>query len=119
MQMIQIYGIKQCTTMKKAFHWLNLRTIPYDFHDYKKQAPSRELLEKWALITGWQKLLNTKGTTWRKLSETTRAKINAQTAINLMLEQPSLIKRPVIEVDSVILIGFDETQLSSMLENCQ
>ena len=106
--MITIFGIKQCSTMKKAFDWLDGHNIEYTFHDYKKLGVERATLETWIKETGWEPLLNTKGTTWRKLSEEARQNIDAEKAISLMLANPSIIKRPVITGKGSMLVGFNE-----------
>lgn len=104
--MITIYGIKNCDTMKKAFAWLDEHGIAYDFHDYKKLGIDRDMLERWEQTLGWEALLNTRGTTWRKLAPTQQADMNANKAIALMLELPSLIKRPVMENGARLIVGF-------------
>jgi arsenate reductase (glutaredoxin) len=117
--MIKVYGIKQCSTMKKAFDWLAANNLPYEFHDYKKFGISQDKLGAWAQQLGWKVLLNTKGTTWRKLPEEVRSNISEETALQLMQEQPSLIKRPVIEAGSKLLVGYDEEQLTRLSKGAQ
>ena len=107
--MTTIYGIKNCDTMKRAFAWLKDHGVSYDFHDYKKAGASTELLKTWSDRIGWEKLLNTRGTTWRKLSEEQRRDMNETNALQLMNQQPSLIKRPVIDHSESLLVGFDDT----------
>lgn len=102
-----IYGIKQCSTMKKAFDWLEGRNLPFQFHDYKKLGISREQLAHWADEVGWQRLLNTRGSTWKKLSPEQQAEPNRDKALDLMASYPSLIKRPVLETGGRLLVGFD------------
>ena len=102
----KIYGIKACDTMKKARTWLDARGVAYDFHDYKTQGIDRARLEGWVSEKGWETLLNRAGTTFRKLPEADRANIDARKAVALMLAQPSMIKRPVLERDGAILVGF-------------
>jgi len=106
--MVTIYGIKNCDTMKRAFAWLQQHGVAYDFHDYKKAGVSTELLNRWSDQVGWEKLLNTRGTTWRKLPENQRHEMNESKALQLMNQQPSLIKRPVIDSSDTLLVGFDE-----------
>jgi len=103
-----IYGIKNCDTMKRALAWLKDRGVEHDFHDYKKAGASIGLLKTWSDQVGWEKLLNTRGTTWRKLSEEQRRDVNEPKALQLMHEQPSLIKRPVIDHSESLLVGFDD-----------
>ncbi|MBT9371397.1 ArsC family reductase [Rhizobium sp. CSW-27] len=104
--MITLYGIKNCDTMKKARSWLEEKGIDYRFHDYKAEGIDRAHLEAWTGAKGWETVLNRAGTTFRKLADADRADLTAEKAIALMLAQPSLIKRPVLERDGDITIGF-------------
>jgi arsenate reductase len=104
--MATIYGIKNCETMKKAFSWLEGHGIRYDFHDYKTAGIDLARLKAWSNQVGWEVLLNTHGTTWRKLSPTQQAHLDENKALKLMSENPSLIKRPVLENDKALLVGF-------------
>ncbi|MCB5201543.1 ArsC family reductase [Neorhizobium sp. T786] len=101
-----IYGIKNCDTMKKARTWLEQKGVAYDFHDYKSQGIDRTHLERWIDAAGWETVLNRAGTTFRKLDETARADLDRDKAIGLMLAQPSMIKRPILEADGKIIVGF-------------
>jgi Spx/MgsR family transcriptional regulator len=101
-----LYGIRNCDTMKKAWTWLDDRGVAYDFHDYKKQGIDRGHLEAWAKRVGWEKLLNRAGTTFKKLPDSDKQGIDEGKAIQLMLAQPSMIKRPVLEADGKLLVGF-------------
>ena len=101
-----IYGIKNCDTMKKARAWLDERGVEYAFHDYKTQGIERRRLEAWAKEAGWETLLNRAGTTFRKLPEKEREGITGKKAVALMPAQPSMIKRPVLEVDGRLLVSF-------------
>lgn len=113
--MVRIYGIKNCNSMKKAFNWLDERNIPYEFHDYKKNVP-RERLIAWCKALGWRTLLNTKGTTWRKLTPEQQDITTQDKAIALMVEHPSVIRRPLIETDAgQLLVGFDPTLFESFI----
>ena len=103
---VTLYGIKNCDTMKKARTWLDSRSIDYDFHDYKASGIERAKLEAWSKHVGWEKLLNRTGTTFRKLADAERANIDAAKAFRLMVEQPSMIKRPVLELGRTLLVGF-------------
>lgn len=103
---VTIYGIKNCDTMKKARTWLEGHGIDYRFHDYKAEGIDRDHLESWTKEAGWETVLNGAGTTFRKLDETERSNLDADKAITLMLAQPSMIKRPVLEVDGRLVIGF-------------
>ncbi|HZH11025.1 MAG TPA: ArsC family reductase [Microvirga sp.] len=101
-----LYGIKNCDTMKKARAWLDARGVPYAFHDYKVSGIERGRLEGWVRDVGWETLLNRAGTTFRKLPETDRIDLNESRAIALMLEQPSMIKRPVLDLGGRLVVGF-------------
>jgi arsenate reductase len=104
---ITIYGIKNCDTMKKARAWLEKHGVEYLFHDYKTQGIDRERLEQWCKKVGWETLLNRAGTTFRKLPENEKASVDARKAVQLMLAQPSMIKRPVLELGGgKLLVGF-------------
>lgn len=101
-----IYGIKACDTMKKARTWLEGHGVAYTFHDYKSAGISRDKLEAWADAVGWDKLLNRSGTTFRKLPEADKEGLDRDKAIALMLAQPSMIRRPVLETGGALLVGF-------------
>ena len=103
---ITIYGIKACDTMKKARAWLDDHGVAYAFHDYKAVGIDRASLERWAGQVGWEVLLNRSGTTFRKLADADKADLNQDKAIALMLEQPSMIKRPVLDAGGELLVGF-------------
>ena len=103
-----VYGIPNCDTVKKARAWLAGRGIEVDFHDYKKQGVPAAELRRWVERLGWEALLNRKGTTWRKLDPARQAQVNdADSAIALMLEQPSVIRRPVLVRGDALRAGFD------------
>ena len=104
--MITIYGIKNCDTMKKARAWLDTRGVTYAFHDYKASGIERGRLEGWCRELGWEALLNKAGTTFRKLDDADKEGLNAKKAMALMLAQPSMIKRPVLDLDGKLLVGF-------------
>jgi arsenate reductase len=102
-----IYGIKNCDTMKKARAWLDQHGVDYAFHDYKTAGIERERLERWARKAGWETLLNRAGMTFRKLPDRDKTALNETKAIALMLGQPSMIKRPVLDVGGgKLLVGF-------------
>jgi arsenate reductase len=104
---ITIYGIRNCDTMKKARGWLDSHGVAYAFHDYKSAGIDRARLERWCKTVGWETLLNRAGITFRKLSETDKQELDAEKAISLMLEQPSMITRPVLDLgDRKLLVGF-------------
>jgi arsenate reductase len=103
---ITIYGIKNCDTMKKARAWLDGRGVGYVFHDYKSAGIDGATLERWAKAVSWEVLLNRAGTTFRALPEKNKEGLNERAAIALMLAQPSMIKRPVLDVGGRLIVGF-------------
>jgi len=103
---VTIYGIKNCDTMKKARKWLSEHAIEAEFHDYKASGIDRAHLERWCAEAGWETVLNRAGTTFRKLDEADKQDVDQDKAIALMLAQPSMIKRPVLEAENRIIIGF-------------
>ena len=111
--MIRIYGIKNCDTMKKAMAWLTANGFAYEFSDYKKAGVAEAHLPDWSARAGWELLLNKRGLMWKKLSDDERAglalptvAVNAEKALKLMAQYPSLIKRPVLDTGSKLLVGF-------------
>jgi arsenate reductase len=111
---ITIYGIKNCDTMKKARAWLDTHGVAYDFHDYKTAGIERERLEGWSKKVGWEALLNRAGTTFRKLPDKDKDGLTEAKAIKLMLAQPSVIKRPVLDLGGgKLLVGFRPEQYES------
>lgn len=120
---ITIYGIKSCSTMKKAFTKLDELGVSYDFHDYKKQGIDKESLQRWVDELGIDKVLNKRGTTWRKLTDEQKqaADANIDTAIDLLIENTSMIKRPIVEGQladknngqPILLCGFDEAEFEA------
>jgi arsenate reductase len=103
---VTIYGIKNCDTMKKARAWLDDRGVAYAFHDYKSAGIERGKLEAWARAAGWETLLNRAGTTFRSLPEKDKEGLSETKAIALMAAQPSMIKRPVLDLGGRLLVGF-------------
>ncbi|SDG93713.1 arsenate reductase [Propionivibrio dicarboxylicus] len=104
--MITVYGIKNCDTMKKAFAWLDANGIAYEFIDYKQAGVTDSRLPDWNRRAGWQTLLNTRGLMWRKLSEAERTDLDEDKALALMKRYPVLIKRPVLDTGTALLVGF-------------
>ncbi|WP_201580445.1 arsenate reductase [Psychrobacter sp. Pi2-52] len=119
---ITIYGIKSCSTMKKAFTKLDELDVSYDFHDYKKQGIDKEAVQRWVNELGIDKVLNKRGTTWRKLDDSQKqaADANVDNAIGLLVENTSMIKRPIVEGQladrdqAVLLCGFDESEFNKV-----
>ena len=107
---ITIYGIKNCDTMKKARAWLDKRGVAYSFHDYKTAGIDRRRLEQWSKQVGWETLLNRAGTTFRALLDKDKDALTDKKAIALMLAQPSMIKRPVLDIGGKLLVGFKPEQ---------
>ena len=105
-----LYGIRNCDTVKKARAWLDAKGVSYAFHDYKVQGIDRTQLEGWTRSVGWEALLNRAGTTFRKLPEPDRANLDEARALALMLDQPSMIKRPVLDLGGRLLVGFKPEQ---------
>ena len=114
--MLQIYGIKNCDTVKKALGFLTKHNINYEFHDFKKEPPTKKQIEQWLQQIDWKVLLNMRGMTWRRLAESEKENINKTKAIKLMLEQPSIIKRPVLKVSNKIIVGFSEDDYKKLLK---
>ena len=108
-----IFGISNCDTMKKARAWLEGRGIDYVFHDYKVQGIDAAQLKRWAAEAGWETVLNRAGTTFRKLPEAQKTGLDERKAIALMLQQPSMIRRPVLEIGTRLLVGFKPEQYAS------
>ena len=103
---VTIYGIKNCDTMKKARAWLDAHKVAYAFHDYKAAGIDRARLEAWAKKVGWDTLLNRQGTTFKKLPDASKENLDAAKAITLMAAQPSMIKRPVLDIGGKLTVGF-------------
>lgn len=112
---LDFYGIPNCDTVKKARMWLEANGIAYTFHDYKKEGADADRLARWAGQVGWEKLLNRAGTTFRKLDDADKADIDEAKAIALMVANPSLIKRPVVEVPGGPLVGFKTDEWAATL----
>jgi arsenate reductase len=106
MHNLTLYGIPNCDTVKKARAYLDGRGLSYHFHDYKKAGVTAADLERWSEVVGWERLLNKAGTTFKKLPDADKAEIDAAKAIALMVANPSMIKRPVVEGGKTLLVGF-------------
>jgi arsenate reductase len=112
---VVIYGIRNCDTMKKARAWLDARKVAYRFHDYKAAGVEKSQLDHWVAQLGWETLLNRAGTTFRKLPEAEKSGLTEKKAIALMLAQPSMIKRPILEKGGKFTAGFDPEQYEKLL----
>lgn len=113
--MRKLYGIKNCDTVKKARIWLEQNQADYQFHDYRTDGISSELLKRFAEHSGWEVLLNKRSTTWRQLSESQKADLNNDSVFLLLLEHPTLIKRPILESGNVFIIGFNADEYQHAL----
>lgn len=112
---MKLYGIANCGTVKKARAWLENNSIQFEFHDFKKYGVTEALLKSWLTQVSREALINRKGTTWRKLTDEEKAMVKDDTsAIVLMLEKISVIKRPVLELNNTVYLGFDETHYRSL-----
>ncbi len=115
---MKLYGIPNCNTVKKARTWLTENGIGIPFHDFKKQGISEELLKAWLKQISWEKLVNRQGTTWRQLPDEAKTTVcDESSAIRLMLEKSSVIKRPVLDMDGKITLGFDEVTYQTLFRN--
>jgi len=112
---VTIYGIKACDTMKKARDWLEGHGVAYVFHDYKTQGIEHGRLEVWMEAVGWERLLNRAGTTFRKLPDADKQGLDQARALALMLAQPSMIKRPVLDLNGRLLVGFKPEEYAAAL----
>lgn len=111
---IEMYGIPNCDTIRKARRWLQAHDIDYRFHDYKKEGVSVSQLTAWAAAVGWESLINRRGTTWRRLSDEQKAGLTAEQGVELMSANPSLIRRPLLLIDGAIEVGFSEARYQSL-----
>ena len=102
----KIYGIKNCDTIKKARKWLEVNGTDHSYHDFRIDGIDKKLLNNWLKQVDWEILLNTRGTTWRKLADKDKEGMNKSKAISLMLEQPAIIKRPVLDYKNKVYVGF-------------
>lgn len=114
--MITIYGIKNCDTMKKAFKWLTDADIEYRFHDYKKDGVPTQELDNWLNELGWEALINRRGTTWRKLDEAVREGMDTQNARKVILDNPSIVKRPLLDTGDERILGFKADDYEARLK---
>ena len=111
---LRIYGIKNCDTMKQAFAWLESHRVAYEFHDYKKAGVPGAKLKEWAAKAGWEKLVNSRGPTWRKIPNSRKEGLNETRALILLEENPSAIRRPIVEAGKLLLVGFDPANFEKL-----
>ena len=116
MSKVNLFGIKNCDTMKKAFNWLSENGVDYEFTDYKKAGVAAAHLADWSQRAGWETLLNKRGLTWKKLTDAERTDVNETKAIELMAQHPSLIKRPVLDTGRQLIIGFTPENYAEQLK---
>jgi len=111
---LRIYGIRNCDTMKKAFAWLDSHKMAYDFHDHKKAGVPPGKLAEWAAKVGWEKLVNARGPTWRKIPESRKSQLDEKRALGLLAENPSAIRRPIVEAGPRLVVGFDPAEFEAL-----
>lgn len=114
--MITLYGIKNCDTVKRARSWLEDAGVDYEFHDFRAEGLRREKLEQWLQTLGVETLVNKRSATWKQLDASTRDRFTATTAVSVILANPTLIKRPVLEAGEQILVGFDNASYSALFK---
>jgi arsenate reductase len=112
--MVTLYGIANCDTVRKARKWLTSHNVDYQFHDFRKEGLTARQLKHWAMLVDWETLLNRRGQSWRKLSDKEKANLNEARALKLMLAEPTLIKRPVLELKSQLHVGFKDTDYQNL-----
>lgn len=112
--MVKIYGIPNCDTVKKARNWLDKNSIDYEFIDFRKTPLSAARLKNWAAAVDWQTLLNKRSRTWKEIPDSSKEPLNKTTALKLMQENVTLIKRPVLEKNGEILVGFKDSDYQSL-----
>lgn len=113
--MITLFGIKSCDTVRKAKKWLDVAKLDYHYHDFREAGLDKKTLTGWVNVIGWEILLNTRSTSWRQLAPEKKQPITAASAVALMLENPTLIKRPVLDQDGDILVGFKEADYQQLI----
>lgn len=111
----KIYGISNCDTVRKARKWLAVNNIEIEFHDFRKDGLTQGQVNNWLKYLSWQQLLNKRSTSYRGLAEEIKNNLNEKTAVKLMLENPTLIKRPLLELTDKVLVGFDENTYESLI----
>lgn len=112
--MTTLYGIKNCDTIKKARRWLDERSVAYEFHDYKAAGVPETQLRQWIDQFGWEVVLNKRGTTYRKLDESIKQSLDAESAVAVLMTNASMIKRPILECGSTTLVGFSASEYESL-----
>ena len=113
---VTLFGIPNCDTIKKARSWLQTHNIDYQFHDYRKQGVNLEMLQSMAAELGWEAMLNRRGTTWRALPETVKTQIDEPAALQIMLDSPAIIKRPILAYAERLHLGFSNQQYQEIFD---
>ena len=113
--MLTVYGIKNCDTVKKARGWLDNHDVDYAFHDFRVDGLSADMVNQWTNDLGWETLVNRRSTTWRNLDDATKDNLSADNVVDLLLDNPTLIKRPVVQTSDAVLIGFKESEFEGLL----
>ncbi|CAM2748321.1 ArsC family reductase [Vibrio mytili] len=114
---ITMFGIPNCDTIKKAKKWLDAESIAYDFHDYRKQGVDAEMVTEFCHALGWEQVLNKRGTTYRQLTQEQKDALNEENAVTLLVENPAMIKRPILKVDGQLHIGFKADQYATIFNS--
>lgn len=117
MNKVTLYGIKNCDTVKKARKWLDVHSIHHQFHDVRIDGLNQKMVENWLQTAGWETVLNKRGTTWRKLDLNIQQQVDEHNVAELLLEHPAMIKRPVLDIDGTITIGFKADNYSEIFNS--
>ncbi|HAK52053.1 MAG TPA: ArsC family reductase [Gammaproteobacteria bacterium] len=113
--MLTVYGIKNCDTVKKARGWLDNHEVDYEFHDFRVDGLNADMVNQWTNDLGWETLVNCRSTTWRNLDDDTKDNLSADNVVALLLDNPTLIKRPVVQTSGAVLVGFKESEFEGLL----
>ncbi|MCL1142638.1 ArsC family reductase [Shewanella gaetbuli] len=113
---MKLYGIKNCDTVRKARKWLENNTIEYQFHDFREQDLTEDVVSNWCEKLGWEVVFNKRSTSFRALDDAQKTDLNQQTAIKLMVEQPTLVKRPVLDNGTQVMVGFKEAEYKAWFQ---
>ncbi|WP_217542441.1 ArsC family reductase [Vibrio metschnikovii] len=117
--LITLYGIPNCDTIKKARKWLDTKGVEYQFHDYRKDGITAELVNEFFQALGWQNVINKRGTTYRQLSPQQKESLNETTALPLLLDQPAMIKRPILRIEKLLYVGFSTDDYATLFPSPQ
>lgn len=117
--LITLYGIPNCDTIKKARKWLDAKGVEYQFHDYRKDGITAELIDEFFQALGWQNVINKRGTTYRQLSPQQKENLNETNALPLLLEQPAMIKRPILRIEKLLYVSFSTDDYATLFPSPQ